>query len=449
MSIRKKKTLLSVIVLCMVCILQMPFTSYAEVGIGVKTKKTDYITAKDWPKAPEIGAQGAVLIDATTGQVLYAKNADTAFYPASITKIMTALLALENCKTTDMLTFRGDALQTLPPGYVTIGAVAGEKMPVEDWLSALLIYSANDAANALATHVGGSISNFANMMNERAKKAGAKNTHFNNPSGLHETDHYTTPYDMAMIMKDCIKYDDFVRIAGTRRYTISKNNKRKQEFTFSTRHQMLPTYSKNYYEYAICGKTGYTTPASNTLVTYAQKDGMKLICCVMKCAGGGVCYTSTRDLFEYGFKNFSNYKLLEQDTSYTLSQAGIFNTLNGSSSSLAVDFDKDAHIIIPKNVNVSDLDTSLSYLNGDEDAFAQVTYSYEGMKLGTAKLKLQLTSSKNTFDFTAHEASTQDIQVSSSSNHTSSVNIWLLVVVVVVVVGIIIVFIFKKRKNRG
>ena len=451
MSIRKKKTLLKLllmIALCATCILQMPLTSYAAVGIGVKTEKTDYITAKNWPKAPEIGAQGAVLIDATTGQVLYAKNADTAFYPASITKIMTSLLALENCKTTDELTFSGDALRTLPPGYVTIAAVAGEKMPVEDWLSALLIYSANDAANALATHVGGNISNFADMMNERAKKAGAKNTHFNNPSGLHETDHYTTPYDMAMIMKDCIKYDDFVRIAGTRRYTISKNNKRKQDFTFSTRHQMLPTYSRNYYEYAICGKTGYTTPAGNTLVTYAEKDGMKLICCVMKCAGGGVCYTSTRDLFEYGFKNFSNYNVSEQDTKYTLSQAGIFNTLNSSLSALSVNFDSDAHIILPNGVEASDLDTKLSYLDGDSDTFAEVTYSYEGMKLGTVKLNLKLESSKNTFDFTTHEASTQDSQQSSSSNHTIFVNIWLLVAAVVVVVGIIIVLILKKRKKE-
>ena len=168
----------------------------------------------------------------------------------------------------------------------------------------------------------------------------------------------------------------------------------------------------------------------------------------MKCAGGGVCYTSTRDLFEYGFKNFSNYNVSEQDTKYTLSQAGIFNTLNSSLSALSVNFDSDAHIILPNGVEASDLDTKLSYLDGDSDTFAEVTYSYEGMKLGTVKLNLKLESSKNTFDFTTHEASTQDSQQSSSSNHTIFVNIWLLVAAVVVVVGIIIVLILKKRKKE-
>lgn len=440
MSIRKKKTLLKLllmIALCATCILQMPLISYAAVGIGVKTEKTDYITAKNWPKAPEIGAQGAVLIDATTGQVLYAKNADTAFYPASITKIMTSLLALENCKTTDELTFSGDALRTLPPGYVTIAAVAGEKMPVEDWLSALLIYSANDAANALATHVGGNISNFADMMNERAKKAGAKNTHFNNPSGLQEDNHYTTPYDMAMIMKDCIKNDDFVRISSLLSYTIEPNNKRTQAFPFATRHQMLQSYSSNYYPYAICGKTGYTSQAGYTLVTYAKKDDMELICCVMKCDQDPAKYNDTRALFEYGFKNFYLCDASKQDMRYTFSQSGIFSNLNDNSSELSISLKGDSQLILPRGLELADLDTKLFYNKESSSGnFAKVTYSYEGMKLGTAQLSLQKTDIKNT-----------DMKI--FDEHTIYINIWYIIVAGILLITILIIFIIKKRKNRN
>jgi D-alanyl-D-alanine carboxypeptidase len=447
------KVLIMTLVLCLIVSFQSNIIALA-VGIGVETQETDYITAKDWPTAPDIDAEGAVLIEAETGKVLYAKNADTAFYPASITKIMTALLAIENCKLTDEITFEGDALQALPAGYVSIAAVSGETMPMEDWLNALLVLSANDAANALGAYVGGTLSNFADMMNERAKQAGAKNTHFKNPSGLHEEDHYTTPYDMAMIMRDCIQYEEFVKAASTLQYTINTNNKRTEAYTFATRHQMLPKYSSNYYEYAVCGKTGYTTPAGNTLVTYAEKDGMKLICCVMKCGGGGASYTSTRELFEYGFKNFSLCDVSKQDTRYTLSQAGIFKNLNSDSSSLSITLDSDSYLVLPTGVELNDLDTKLTYLNGDsKDGFAEVTYSYEGMEMGTARLYLQLSSSTTSFDFDEHETldATQEetSQAKIFSSNTIYINIWYLVIALVVLIIIILLILIRRKKNRN
>lgn len=439
MKNQKKNTLFKLIVIIVLCIvfsLQSVSTVYA-VGIGVKTKKTDYVTAKDWPKAPNIGAEGAVLIDAKTGQVLYAKNADTAFYPASITKVMTALLALENCKLNDEITFEGDGLQALPLGYAAIAAVEGETMSAEDWITALLVHSAGDAANALAGHVGGTLSNFANMMNERAKKAGAKNTHFNNPSGLQEDNHYTTPYDMAMIMKDCIKNEDFVRISSLLSYTIKPNNKRKEAFTFATRHQMLQPYSSNYYPYAICGKTGYTSQAGYTLVTYAKKDEMELICCVMKCEQDPAKYNDTKALFEYGFKNFYLCDASKEDMRYTISQSGIFSNLNDDTKTLSISLKGDSQLILPKGLELSDLDTKLSYnKKSDSENFAKVTYSYEGMKLGTAKLSLQ-------------KLDVKDKSMKIFDDNTIYINIWYLIILVIVLLGAIITFIIKKRKNRS
>lgn len=439
MKNQKKNTLFNFIVVIVLCIafsLQSVSPAFA-VGIGVKTKKTDYITAKDWPKAPEIGAEGAVLIDAKTGQVLYAKNADTAFYPASITKIMTALLALENCKLDDKVTFEGDALSALPLGYAAIAATEGETMSAEDWITALLVHSAGDAANALASHVGGTLSNFADMMNERAKKAGAKNTHFNNPSGLQEDNHYTTPYDMAMIMKDCIKNDDFVRISSLLSYTIEPNNKRTQPFTFATRHQMLPTYSSNYYPYAICGKTGYTSQAGYTLVTYAKKDDMELICCVMKCDQDPAKYNDTKALFEYGFKNFYLCDASKEDTRYTFSQSGIFSNLNDDFSELSISLKGDSQLILPRGLELSDLDTKLSYNEKSGSGnFAKVTYSYEGMKLGSAQLSLK-------------KVDVKDISMKIFDNNTIYINIWYVVIVGILLVGILVVVIIKKRKNRN
>lgn len=374
-------------------------TTKEETVIGEKTKQTKYITAEDWPKAPSIEAGGAVLIEAETGQVLYAKKADTCFYPASITKIMTALLALENCKLKDKVTFEGEATAALPDGYVTVGAVPGEVMSLKDWMYSLLLLSANDAANAIAVHISGSISGFADLMNQRAAELGAKHTHFSNPSGLHETTHYTTPYDMAMIMKECVKNEQFLKIAGDKIYTVEPNNKRKEEYTFVAKHKMLFENSSQYYEYCKAGKTGYTTPARNTLVTYAEKDGVKLICCVMDC-GANVSYEATRALFDYGFENFETYNTAD-DNRYTLKNKGIFSGFEDENQKeiISIDVVENQSFLIPKGVKTEELETNLEYLNEEADenhCFAQVTYTYEGTQLGAAKLKLQIVNKEET-----------------------------------------------------
>lgn len=352
----------------------------------------EYVTAQNWPEAPEIGAEAAVLIEADSGTVLYAKNADSKRYPASITKILTALVTIENSDLSDTLVFEGEALDPLPDGYVSIHPTAGEKMSVEDCLYGLLLESANDAANALAVHDSGTIAEFAVKMNAQAIKAGAKHTHFTNPSGLADENHYTTPYDMAMIMRACIQHEEFLEIAGNTVYTIPATNTSAAR-TVSMRHEMLKKNTSNYYEYCVAGKTGFTTPSGYTLITYAEKDGMKLICCVMQCAKG-VQYESTRALFEYGFHSFQMVSEEDAASEQTVMNTGIF-VLDQIQKERNLPFNLEkvdaSGIILPEGCAVEDLEASVQLLNPEEEAddcFAEVTYLWEGMQLGTARLRM-------------------------------------------------------------
>ncbi len=352
----------------------------------------EYVTAQNWPEAPEIGAEAAVLIEADSGTVLYAKNADSKRYPASITKILTALVTIENSDLSDTLVFEGEALDPLPDGYVSIHPTAGEKMSVEDCLYGLLLESANDAANALAVHDSGTIAEFAVKMNAQAIKAGAKHTHFTNPSGLADENHYTTPYDMAMIMRACIQHEEFLEIAGNTVYTIPATNTSAAR-TVSMRHEMLKKNTSNYYEYCVAGKTGFTTPSGYTLITYAEKDGMKLICCVMQCAKG-VQYQSTRALFEYGFHSFQMVSEEDAASEQTVMNTGIF-VLDQIQKERNLPFTLEkvdaSGIILPEGCAVEDLEASVQLLNPEEEAddcFAEVTYLWEGMQLGTARLRM-------------------------------------------------------------
>lgn len=416
-----------------------------KVEIGKKTSASTYIKAEDWPQGPSVESATAVLMEVNTGTVLYAKNPDTKMYPASITKIMTALLTLENSKLTDTVVYEGEAINALPPGYVSIGAVEGEEMSVEECLRALLMYSANDVANALAVHDAGTIAEFAKKMNERAEEAGAKNTHFNNPSGLHESNHYTTAYDMCCIMRECIQYDAFNEIAGDRIYTLKANNKRKEDFTFAAKHHMVFPTSPDYYEYCVSGKTGYTSEAGNTLITYAEKDGMKLVCCVMK-AGAGVAYTDTKALFNYGFDNFNVIDASGEEERFTLKDAGIFASKDmAADASFNISIPESCYVVVPSGVGLNKVDTEIRYLEDAEDGcFAEIDYKYEGMLVGSARLKMSSTGTSGTehFDFDSHaEAETEsavdtetDTGLKDIWNQTKNIDVRIVIAVIAVLV---------------
>lgn len=273
-------------------------TSNQAAGAEPSTGNTAAATLEE----PVVVGEGAVLMDAATGQVLYGKNQDKQFYPASITKVMTALVVLERCKLSDVVTFSASATTNLESGAVSLNITEGDKLTVEQALYGLLLKSANEIGNGLAEHVGGSISGFADLMNAKAKELGCKNTHFANPHGLNDSTHMTTPYDMALIMRAALQNETFRKIDTTLTYSFPATKKAGAR-TITMGHKMMYPSDSRYYEGIIGGKTGYTSKAGNTLVTGAERDGVRLIAVVMK--SKSTQYTDTKALLDYGFANYT------------------------------------------------------------------------------------------------------------------------------------------------
>lgn len=253
--------------------------------------------------APVVQAQGAVLLNCGTGQILFDKNARTPLFPASITKIMTALLTVENCNLDDVVTFSRTATTNLESGAVTLNLTEGDQLTVRDSLYALLLKSANEVANGLAEHMAGSVDNFANMMNARAAQLGCTGTHFANPNGLNNPQHLTTPYDMALIARAAYANPVISQISTTTAYQMPAT-KLGAAKTITMGHKMLYSTDSRYYPGMLGGKTGYTSKAGNTLVTCVERDGVRLIAVVMKASG--THYTDTKALLDYGFALAAN-----------------------------------------------------------------------------------------------------------------------------------------------
>lgn len=251
---------------------------------------------------PVVVAEGAVLLDASTGKVLYGKNQDKQFYPASITKIMTALVVLERCDLKDKVTFSSTATTNLESGAVSLDITEGDVLTVEQCLYGLLLKSANEIGNGLAEHVAGSVSGFADLMNEKAKALGCRNTHFANPHGLNDSTHKTTPYDMALIMRAALENATFRKIDTTTSYSFPATKKSAAR-TITMGHKMMYPSDSRYYEGIIGGKTGYTSLAGNTLVTGVEKNGVRLIAVVMKARS--TQYTDTKAMLDYGFEHYA------------------------------------------------------------------------------------------------------------------------------------------------
>lgn len=261
---------------------------------------------------PNLISQAAILMDNKTEKILYEKNANEKMYPASTTKILTAILTLENCSLDEMITVSYDAVMSIPEGYSSAALQIGEQLTVEQLLQLLLVHSANDAANVLAEHVGGSVESFVSMMNTKVHELGLSHTHFTNAYGLHDDNHYTTAQDLAIIMKYCIKNEDFRKIAGSASCTLPATNKYGTRKYTSTNELIIPNNS-NYYPYLTAGKTGYTSQAGDCLVSCSYKDDLELICVVLggkTINGVSTRFSETKTLYQYGYHNYSIKTLL-------------------------------------------------------------------------------------------------------------------------------------------
>lgn len=338
-----------------------------------------------WPEGPQIEGETAIVMEASTGTVLYEKNSHEHCYPASITKIMTILLAVENSSLDEEVTFSQDAV------YKTEGSGIsrdiGEVMSMRECLYGMMLESANECAYAIAEHVGGNYDNFITMMNNKASELGCKDTHFNNPHGLPDEDHWTCANDMALICQEALKNDIFRMIVNTRRYTIPPTNKHSEETYLSNHHKMKNNYKGDeqyLYDYCIGGKTGYTSVAGSTLVTFAEKDGMTLICVVLKEAGPSH-YVDTRTLFDYCFENFQSWNIAENEKNYTedVPEINIFEN-EGS----FIGLNDEGCIVLPVAAAFEDAVPKVAESNGDDRVIGRIEYTYADRKIGGTDIEL-------------------------------------------------------------
>lgn len=357
-----------------------------------------------WPSGPSVQAQCAILIDANSGNILYGKNIHSQQPPASITKVLTALVACEENSMADTVTFSHNAVYDLPWDSSIVGFSEDERVNLKDAIYGLLLKSGNEAGQGIAEHVAGSIEAFAERMNQRAIEAGALNSHFVNPHGLHHEEHYTTAYDMAMILRAAVKNETFLEIASTNYYEIAPTNINKNGYKFSCGHKMLRKNQKEYYEYAVAGKTGYTSKAGNTLVTYAKKGDLELICVILQ--SKQTQYTDTKALLDYGFSNFTSYNAAKEDTTYTGGDFTFFSFLNSTFENIAmrVELD-DCYIILPSTIPFSSVNSRLdqdltsapenvtdSSNQRTDNILGYVVYEYQGIEVGRSTLRLKTTS---------------------------------------------------------
>ncbi|MBP0962731.1 MAG: D-alanyl-D-alanine carboxypeptidase, partial [Oscillospiraceae bacterium] len=271
----------------------------------------------------QLNAPVALLMEVDNRQIIYQKNMDQAMYPASITKIMTALLACENAELDETITMSYEATHSIDYGSSHIALDTDEQISVENALYALMLPSANDAANGLAEHVGGTMQDFAVMMNDRAAELGCTNTNFANAHGLHDANHYTTAHDIALIAAKAAEDEDFCRIWATMQHDVPPTNKNVLRNLWS-QVRMLNKDGNYYYQPCTGGKLGWTPEAKNTCVLVAKQNGMELMCVLMGVTTAGDMFRDAEYLFEYGFKNLQMYQI-ENEEDQTRSAIG-YNT---------------------------------------------------------------------------------------------------------------------------
>ena len=383
-----------------------------------------------------ISADAGILMDAETGQVLYEKNMHKKEYPASITKIMTILLGVESNRTQENIVMSRNAVFSIPRDSAHIALDEGEEIQLEDALYGAMLPSANEACNGIAEHLSGSVSEFAKLMNQRAVSAGAQNTHFANPNGLHDPNHQTTAYDMAMITRDALKNPDFRKIFGTTSYQIPPTNKQSEIRYLWTTHRMLKE-SEFYYEKAIGGKTGYTTEALNTLVTVANNGDRELIVVLLRNHSGRSNYNDTKALFEYGFNSFnsanlSNAELLnsypETEKDYELVSNTLISNLQKSNFLLYKKLtDSDVSV---KFENFSSLENAKEFtysVNLKEDS----SFMYKNIGSISFKIENPKPISKNIFSKLKFEP--------------SSILSIILKIIIFVVIALVIIYFYVNR----
>ena len=399
------------------------------------------LKAFDGPE--DIASEAYVLMDADTGQVLCSKNPEEKMYPASITKIMTGILALLNGSLESRITMTEEAVFSIGRDTSHIALDTGEEITLEQAMYAMTMESANDASNGIAELIAGSMDSFADMMNEKAAEIGAENTHFANAHGLHDEQHYTTALDMAKITRYGLSVPLFTQFFGAKKYEIPPTNKQEETRYFASRNSLINGEIE-------CGgvlmsKNGWTNEAKNTLVTVCERDGKKLIAVVMKSIKGDDKYYDTAKLMDMGFDSFK-----EETIPFDNIEKSIPDTVILESGSTA-EIDKSAlkteniAMMIPSDGSADDLSVAFGQaeIKGDY-ALLEGDICYKGTPLeNTAKLTLSLPLSLE-----AEPEAADAISLSAEPEDKGGIP-WLLILIpVFVIVGSALLFARHMHTKR-
>ncbi len=337
---------------------------------GVLYQDVESNQIENWPEGPHIYSESGIVMDMDTGAILYAKNIDDQHYPASITKVATALIALQNYKMDEIVTFTWDDISFLEYGDAHIGIKENEQLLMEDAMYGMMLASANEVSHAIGAHMEGGFDKFLEVMNETTTALGCTNSNWMNTNGLHDAEHYTSVHDMALIGSEVFKYDIFREIVNTYEHVIPETNITDEKRYVHQNHKMIREWDNRYYEYCVGGKTGYTDQALTTLVTFATKGDMNLIAVVMRTHGGGNnAYADTRKMLDYAFDNFTKVPV----------------TKNMFMSENVAYLDTEGCVTLPNGVTTNQLEAVKVDPTAQGDFVAKIQFSYQGCCVGTVK----------------------------------------------------------------
>ena len=386
-----------------------------------------------------IQSEAAILIESSTGKVIYSKNGEERKFPASTTKILTAIIAIESCSLDEMATVSEYAVTSIPSGYTNANIQVGETLSVKDLLYALMLASANEAAVILGEHISGSYEEFVNLMNEKAKSIGCTNSHFMNGNGMHDDNHYTTAHDLALIAQYAMKNETFRQIVATTSYTLPATKLYPyNDRTFKNTNSLIIVNNNDvennyYYPYAIGIKTGFTTPAGNCLVAAANNNGLEFISVILGSPDKDTRYVDAINMFNFAFNNYSFMKLQAKSNSITT-----INIENGTNDT------KSLELLINSDVNVlANLDNrntarepkinlkeNLSAPISKGDVDGTVTYSLDGLS------------------YTADLIASHDVEEKNNNLFNIIIKILFIGIIVLIVLGLLIKRKFKMDKIK-
>ncbi len=364
--------------------------------------------AEDAVQPPSLNCKGAILLELNSNSVVYELNADERLYPASLTKIMTCLVALERGNLTDEIEVDGALFEGMDTDASIVGLVHGEKLSMEALLYCLMVPSANDASLVIADHIAGSVEAFVDLMNQKAQELGCVGTHFVNPDGLHDENHYTTARDMAKITKAALQSETFRTLCGTASYEIPETNASSSRMVYTTNYFMSAIITSKYYWEKVSGvKTGFTTPAGRCLVSLVEEGDFSYLSVVLGCEtpydeNGEPVYghfTESRKLLEYGLNNFTFVSVLSH-----LNPIAQVPVSSGAVNSVVIAPAEDVSALLPAEYDADKISVSYTLHDGQtlkapleaDEAVGTATVSYDGKVVGETQVRTISAVERNT-----------------------------------------------------